>query len=124
MHSIVYSWKSYKVHLPVLEAWLKANTGEGYKGNSADASLTLWFEDEPSEEIKTAVDAQWDSLTEEGEAAKILLYENRNKAVDAARAALLTATFDSLIPAERKLWMNAALTDEDKDALLVKFPQG
>ena len=124
MYSIVYSWKSYKVHLPVLEAWLKANAGEGYKGNSADASLTLWFDDEPSEEIKLAVDAQWDALTEEGEAAKILLYENRNKAVESARAALLTATFDSLIPAERKLWMNAALTVEDKDALLVKFPQG
>ena len=123
MYSIVKEWKSYKVHLPVLEAWFKANAGEGYKGNSADVVLTLWFDNEPSVEIKSAVDAQWDSLTEEGEAAKILLYENRNKVVEAAKAALLTATFDSLIPAERKLLMNVALTDDDRDALLVKYPQ-
>jgi len=123
MFSIVKEWKSYKVHLLVFEAWLKANAGEGYKGNSADVVLTLWFDNEPSVEIKSAVDAQWDSLTEEGEAAKILLYENRNKVVEAAKAALLTATFDSLIPAERKLLMNVALTDDDRDALLVKYPQ-
>lgn len=116
-------WKTYRVHLGVLHTWLQANAGEGYKGASADSVLTLWFEPEPSTEIKEAIDAHWESLTEETEIAKILLDENRDKAKEAAKAALLTASFDDLIPAERKLWMNATLTTEDLDSLLAKYPQ-
>lgn len=123
MFSIVKEWKSYEVHLPALEAWLKTNAGASYRGNSADAVFTLWFEDEPSEEIKLAIDSQWDALTEEGEVAKIHLAADREAAIAAARAALLTASFDSLIPAERKLWMGVALDETDKDAILAKYPQ-
>lgn len=123
MFAIVKEWQSFQIHLPVLEAWLKANAGEHYTGNSADISFTMWFSEEPSEGIKSAITAQWESLTEQGEAAKITLYENRNKAVEDAKVALLTALFDDLIVAERKLILNLPLTTDDLDALLVKYPQ-
>jgi hypothetical protein len=120
MFSIVKSWKEFRVHLPSLDAWLRATAGEAYKGNSADSVLTLWFEEEPSAEILAAIDAQWDSLTEVGEAAKWQLDTDREAAVEAAKVSLLTAAFDSLIPAERKLLLGMTLSNEDKDALIVK----
>lgn len=82
----------------------------------------MWFTEEPSEEQKTAIDAQWDGLTEQGEAAKWTLYDQRNAAVEEARVGLLTASFNDLIAAERKMLLGMPLTSEDLDALLVKFP--
>lgn len=124
MFSIVKEWKSYRVYLSTLHTWLQDNAGEGYKGCSADSVLTLWFELEPTEEIRSAIDAKWDALVEAEEVAKFTLDTNRNAAILSAKDALLASDFNSLIPAERKVWMNVPLTDEDKDALLAKFPQG
>jgi hypothetical protein len=123
MFSVIKSWKSYRVHLGEFSAAVKDIAGENYKGSSADYALTLWFGSEPGEELTGIISEMWDALTEEGEAAKFKLDADREAAVAAAREALLTADFDTLIPAERKIWMNAPLTVEDKDALLVKFPQ-
>jgi hypothetical protein len=121
MFSVVKEWKSYRVHLGDLHTWLLANAGEGYKGASADTALTLWFDVEPSEEIKTAIDVKWEAIVEVDETAKFQLDADREAAILAAKEAILTANFDSLIPAERKLVMNMPLTDEDKDALVAKF---
>jgi hypothetical protein len=123
MFAIVKEWQSFQIHLPVLETWLKANAGEHYTGNSADISFTMWFSEEPSEGIKSAIDSHWNALTENGEAAKWTLYDNRNLAIEDARTSLLTASFDDLIAAERKLLLGMVLTDDDKDALLLKYPQ-
>ena len=123
MFSIVKEWKEYRVHLSTLHAWLLANAGEGYKGCSADSSLTMWFDPEPSEEIKTAIDVAWDAIVEVDEVAKFKLDSDRAAAVEDARVGLLTAAFDDLIPAERKILLGLTLSDADKDAILVKFPQ-
>jgi hypothetical protein len=123
MFSIVKEWKSYRVHLGEFTAAVKVIAGENYKGMSADSVLTLWFEEDPSEEIKLAIDVKWDAVVEVDEAAKFKLDADRTAAVLAAKEALLTANFDSLIAAERKLVMNMPLTDEDKDSILVKYPQ-
>jgi hypothetical protein len=53
------------VCLESMEVWLKANAGEHYCGNSADSQLTLWFMEEPSQEVKDAIQAKWDALDEE-----------------------------------------------------------
>ena len=123
MFSIVKSWNECRVHLPTLHAWVKENVGENYKGCSADSVLTLWFEEQPGYEAEGAIAAQWEGLTEEGEAAKFKLDADRAAAATAAKEALLTADFDSLIPAERKIWMGSALSVADLEALLVKYPQ-
>ena len=123
MYSIIKQWLEFRIYLPDLEAWLKALGGDNYKGLSADYALTMWFSEEPTEQQKTDIDAQWDGLSEEGETAKWTQYDNRNKAVEAAKLNLLTAAFDTLLPAERKLLLAMTLTDEDKDSLVTKFPQ-
>jgi cytochrome c556 len=123
MFSLIKDWKEYRVHLGEFSAAVKALAGENYKGMSADYKMTLWFEEEPSAEITTAIDAAWEALTEEAEAAKFKLDADRAAAVAAAKEALLTADFADLIPAERKIWMNRELTVQDLDAILLKFPQ-
>lgn len=123
MFSVIKNWKEYRVHLGEFSAAVKVIGGENFKGCSADYVMTLWFEEEPSSEVTSEIDSRWDALTEEGEAAKFKLDADREAAVAAAKEALLTADFDGLIPAERKLWMNAELSAADRDALLVKFPQ-
>jgi len=123
MFSIVKSWKEYRVYLPSLSLWLQSNIGATFSGLSADYSLTLWFLSEPSEQQKSDIDSQWDALSEIGEAAKWLLYDQRLAAVEDARVGLLTAAFDDLGPSERKLLLGLSLSEEDLDALLLKFPQ-
>lgn len=123
MFSIVKSWKDFRVFLPSFHSWLSDNVGANYKGCSADYALTLWFEEQPGYEVEGAIDALWESLTEVGEQIKWDLHEARNAAVESAKAALLTADLMQTIPAERKMLMGLPLTDEDKDALLVKYPQ-
>lgn len=124
MFSIVKEWKSYRIHIGEFHTVVKGIAGENYKGCSADAVLlSLWFDDEPSGEIIGSISSQWEGLTEGGEAAKWTLYDNRNLAIEDARTSLLTASFDDLIAAERKLLLGMVLTDDDKDALLLKYPQ-
>lgn len=123
VYTIQYDWKLFSVFLPSLQVWLVENAGLGYCGMSANSSLQIHFTEEPSEGIITAVDGQWTSLTEEGEAAKWSHYDDLNAAEADAREAILTTDWDNMVPAERKLAMNRTLSAEDKEALLVKFPQ-
>ena len=123
MFNINYSWQSFRVHLPNLDIWLKANV-PSYQGNSADYSLTLWFSSEPTDEIKAAIDAQWESLTAETEAAKWQHDADLEAAVVVAKTAILTMDLTTMNQAERKLFMNMPLTDDDKNSLLLKYPQG
>jgi hypothetical protein len=122
MFSIIKEWKEYDVDLADLHTWLKANAGVLYTGSSADYVLTVWFSEEPSEEIKTAVDGHWNGLTSEGEAAKITHRQNLDLAVVAALDAIPLEDWADMIPAERKLAMGRTLTDSDREALLVKYP--
>lgn len=123
MYSIVKPWHEFRVFLPSLHEWLGENAGSNFKGLSADTALTIWFEDQPGYEVEDAVEAYWGSLTEEEEDARWVVYNAKNAAVEEARTAILTADFDDLIPAERKLFMNMMLTEDDRTALLLKYPQ-
>ncbi len=123
MFSIVKEWKAFRVFLPDLHTWLADLLPGSFAGLSADSVLTLWFEEQPGYEGEGAIDAYWEDLTEEGEDAKWVVYNAKNAAVAEARTAILTADFDDLIPAERKLFMNMTLTEEDRSALLLKYPQ-
>lgn len=124
MFSIIKEWKEgWDVDLADLHTWLQTNVGENYKGSSADYVLTLWFGEEPDGTTKTAIDSHWDGLTEEGEAAKIATRLAKDAAVQDALAAIPSLDWNDMIAAERKLIMNRNLTEDDRTALLVKYPQ-
>jgi hypothetical protein len=120
-HTIQIEWKAHPIDLNALEEWLKGNAGEHYCGNSADSKLKLHFSEEPSQETIDLIKEKWDSLTEEEETAKIAHREKKQKAVELAKQNLLTASLSKLSVAERKLLMSMPLTEEDKEALVVKF---
>lgn len=123
MYSITKEWKEFRVFLPDLVDWLRDNVGQIFSGLTADYVLNIWFTDQPGYEVEGAIEAYWDDLTEEGEDAKWAVFSAQNAAVEAARQGLLTASFDDLIPAERKMLLNMLLNDDDRAALLVKYPQ-
>lgn len=129
MYSIQYEWKrdeegnSWKLDLPSFESWLRENAGEKYVGNSADSVLTLWFSEEPSEDVKELVHLMWENTLPEDEAPKIKLANDRELAVAKAKIEIVNQNWNQLISAERKIVLNQALSDSDKDALLVKYPQ-
>ena len=112
MYNIIFEWKPFRAHLPSLHALLQQNADvTKYCGMSASYKLTIHFQEDITDElILQDISSMWDSLTEEGEAAKFQLDTDREAAVVAAKSALLTASFDSLIPAERKLWMGVPTT--------------
>lgn len=118
--SLELKWKDHSVDLGTFDSWVKS-VEPSCCGNSADSKLTLWFMEELSEESKALIEAKWDSLTEEEETAKIAHREKKQKAVELAKQNLLTASLSKLSVAERKLLMSMPLTEEDKEALVVKF---
>ena len=123
MYSIQKDWHEFRVFLPDLHTWLAENGGSGYAGLSANSSLQIHFEEQPGYEIEGAIDAMWDSLTEEDEEARWAHYADLNAAEADAREAILTADWGDMIPAERKLAMSRALSESDREAILLKYPQ-
>ena len=102
MYSMKLEWKEFNEDLRAIDAFVKLQS-EDYKGNSADSALTLWFENEPSEEIKQAIADKWDGLSAESEeaasyqsAAQIEAEKEAKKASARAKLAALGLTEDEL----------------------------
>lgn len=92
MISIDLQWLKFSVDLNAVEAWMKANAGPNYCGNSADADLTLWFTDEPGEEVRDNIAAYWSGLkAKSAEAKGYQSKEDRKAAADSAKAASLAS---------------------------------
>jgi hypothetical protein len=102
---------------------MKANAGESYCGMSANSKVELHFTDEPSEEIKASVLAKWESLTEIEETAKVDHYNKLVAAEADAKAGIPLADILTLTTAEKKIFMGLPLTDEDRENILIKYPQ-
>lgn len=109
MYSMRLNWKEFNVDLKAMETWFKAQS-EDYKGNSADSALTLWFENEPSDEIKEAIQEKWDGLSEESEEAVSYKSRDAERAEDDAAKAAALATARSKLQA-------LGLSDAEIDAL-------
>ena len=120
MNNLIYNWLEFKIDLPSLEKILKESY-PSYTGNSANTQLTLHFSEAISEEMQADIDTYIQSLTEADEKVKMDLAADLEKAVVLAKVGILTASFDSLIPAERKILMGLVLSDDDRLALKIKY---
>lgn len=60
-YNVELNWKEHSVNLDAFHAWAKDNCGADYCGMSSDANLRMHFLEEPSEEIKAAIVAQWEA---------------------------------------------------------------
>jgi len=106
MYSMKLEWKEFNVNLQMFETWMKA-ASDLYVGNSADTALTLWFSEEPSEEVKDAVEIKWDEIDEMSEEAET--YVSAQDVLDAQVAKKASG--------KAKL-LALGLTQDEVDALL------
>jgi hypothetical protein len=123
-YMIELQWKEHSVDLEALEIWMKANAGASYDGNSADSKLTLYFLEEPSQDIKDAIIAEWEamddaghekcvshrSLAQRSEAAQV-----RAAAIKAKKMGMLQKTWANMDGIERKIYLGleSEILDED-----------
>lgn len=76
MYPIKLEWKEFNVDLKAIETWAKAQSND-CTGSSADYAFTLYFNNEPSDEIKDAIQAKWDGLTPDS--AEALSYKSKDQ---------------------------------------------
>lgn len=110
MYSKRLEWKEHNLNLEMVDEWCRANL-TGYTGNSADDALTLWFEEEPSEQELLDVDAYWDSLNAESEEAVtyVSLQAIRDR-IGELKTGIPSKTWNLLNTAERKLVLGLSPT--------------
>lgn len=104
MFAIRLAWKEFNVSLADVQAWMNANAGEFYQGNSADTQLTLWFSEDPGEVVSSAISAYWDSIdAESAEAVNYVTLAAIDEAVATLKIGIPAKTWDAMSVAERKI---------------------
>ena len=98
--------------LPLYWCWIKsANEGE----------VRFCFRGELTTEEDTLFETIWSSLDEEEQQQKIARFEARPLAIENAKVAAVTSTWEQLTEGQRKLIIGAALTEADIDQLVEDF---
>lgn len=64
MYKLELQWKEFNIDLPALDSQLRASY-PSYVGNQAYSVLELWFNEEPSQEDKDAIQALWDGIEDD-----------------------------------------------------------
>jgi hypothetical protein len=112
MYSIKLEWKSFNLDLQAVDAWMKANCGDNYLGNSADVALTLWFKEKPENEEDVL--AYWELLDEESDEAKSYLPADAiAKKIEELKEGMLLKSWDEMSAAERKLMLGKSPSREE-----------
>jgi hypothetical protein len=70
MFSLQKNWKPFNLNLALVEAKMKEIAGDKYVGNQAHSILEFYFSEEPSQEIKDAIEAFWDGLDDQSPEAQ------------------------------------------------------
>lgn len=116
---IQLNWKEYNVSMAHVEAWMKANCGASYCGNSAHAFLELWFNEEPGEAVRAAIATYWDEMTAQSEAAAAYFDAATAQATEkAAREDMVTKSYDQLSTQQKKILAQVELTNSDYQTLI------
>lgn len=102
MYMMKLEWKAFNVDLAALDVSLRAAYPH-YAGNQAQAYLELWFNEEPSQEAKDAIDALWAAINAEHamaasyqSAAQLKTAADSQKASARAKLAVLGLTTEEL----------------------------
>lgn len=113
--NMVLSWKSFNVYLPDFKAWLDANLpkADGLVCTSSSCIIVETSSLTPSE--IAAVQAYFDSLTEEGEAAKFNRPAILQAKYSAMKEACISKSWDEMTTLERKIIARVELSDAEKD---------
>lgn len=98
--------------LPIYWCWIKsANEGE----------VRFCFRGELTAEEDELFESIWSSLDQEEQQQKISRIEARPQAIENAKSAAVTSSWDQLTAEQRKLIIGASLTEADIDQLVEDF---
>lgn len=114
MYQVDLAWKSFSLNMDAVEAWMRANAGDKYVGNSADTDLSLHFSEQPDGATIQHIQDYWDALTDQSsEATTYVPKATIAAALQAAREDAITKTWDQLSPAQRKILAGLSPTRAD-----------
>lgn len=117
MHSMKLQWKEFNVSLENFEAHMRANF-PAYLGNQAAQELTLYFDQELTEQEEGSIQAHWDLLDGSDYLSAQTLAaqaEQLKQAVADMKSALVSKTWDQMTVTERKVVMNMDVTRAEMD---------
>ena len=112
MYDLNLQWKEFNISLEAVKTWLEANIETEFSGLSANSSLQIHFEQEPTGEEKEAILACWESLEADSDIA--ISYQSSAEA-EAEKQAVKAA---NLASAKAKLAALAFLTEDEIKALI------
>lgn len=114
MFKIELQWKEINIDLEKIDAKLKLDFPNNYKGNQAHSVLDLYFESELSSEEKESIVTYWESLDEESEEA--LSYRsasNIHLVKKTLKEGLLAKSWDQMSLIERKAMMGMDVSKQE-----------
>lgn len=104
MYNIELQWLQWNVDLDAVAAYVVGLEGSNYIGASAGYDLSLHFTAQPSSDNIAAIKAYWSEI--DAGSPCVLSYCSRatiNAAIAAARADMVTKSWDQLSTAQKKL---------------------
>jgi len=113
VHTIDYNWKNFSVNMEKVYVAIKA-IDANCLSLSANYFMQVHFTEEPTEESKIAIQAYWDSLTEESiEATSYISKAEIEAKYNELKVDITTKSFDQLSAVQKKMLMNLPITAEE-----------
>lgn len=114
MQKLELQWREFNVDLEAVEAKMKTDYPESYKGNQSGLCLELWFDELPSQEDCEAIQAWWDALTAESdEAVSYRSQAQIQAAIAQIKEGIPEKTWNTMITIERRLQMGLPVSKND-----------
>lgn len=99
-------WKEFNVDLEAVNTTLKGLYPH-FAGPQGHSILEFWFNEEPSQEDKDAIQAYWDGLA--SDSAEALSYRSKDAvkaAIQSLREGIVSKEWAAMSAVERKMFMN------------------
>jgi hypothetical protein len=71
------NWKEFNIDLRAFEAFMRPTYSPNYQGSQGSYTLELYFDTEPSQEDKDAIQAYWDGILVDS--AETLSYQSKDQ---------------------------------------------
>ena len=105
--ALTLAWKDFPVDLNLVQTWMKLHGGDNCCGVSAGQHIVVHFIEEPTQDVKDAIQGYWEGITAESEEAiSYVSAKAREQAVQ-----------DKKLSGKQKL-KALGLTDDEVNALL------
>jgi len=114
MQKLELQWKQISIDLETVDAKLRADHPDTYKGNQAAGILELWFSELPDQAAQDAIVAYWEAL--DASSPEALSYRSQTQitaAIQTLKEGIPAKTWNQMSALERRLQMGLAVSKAD-----------